>query len=173
MDKNIRREFMKATRHKRIRRKVTGTMDRPRLVVFRSARNISVQVIDDAKGVTLASASSLDKDLQAEVASLRDTWKGEREEFYAKLAKAPAEDDKGGKKKKGKKDKAPVATTKKTKQPSPNSLNVRIARIVGEAIAKRCGDKQIEKVVFDRSGYKYHGRVQTLAEAARKAGLQF
>ena len=105
-------------RHKRVRGAVSGTAQRPRLNVFRSSKNIFAQVIDDVQGVTLASASSMDKDFNA----------------Y------------GG--------------------------NVEAAKKVGEAIAKKCLEKGITEVVYDRGGFVYHGRVQALAEGAREAGLK-
>ncbi len=107
-------------RKKRIRKKVDGTTERPRLSVFRSARHIYAQVIDDSRGATLAAASTLTGDLKG------------------------AEGD-------------------KTER----------AKAVGAAIAKACTEKGIEKVVFDRNGYIYHGRIRALADAAREAGLSF
>jgi len=106
----------------RIRKKVNGTESRPRLSVFRSAKHIYAQVIDDATGATLAHASTLSKDL-----------KGLLEE-----------DNK-----------------------------VEAAKKVGALIAKICKSKEISRVVFDRNGYMYHGRVCALAQAAREAGLEF
>jgi len=106
-------------RHKRIRAKIFGTARRPRLCVFRSAKHIYTQLIDDEKGKTLAAAS--DQEL-----------------------------------KKGK------------KRPKTDK-----AREVGRLIAKKALAKKIEKVVFDRGGYVYHGRVKALAEGAREAGLKF
>lgn len=106
-------------RHKRVRAKISGTAERPRLDVYRSAKNIYAQVIDDVSGVTLAAASSTEKDFGS----------------Y------------GG--------------------------NKDAAKKVGEMIAERCKAKGIEKVVFDRGGYIYHGRVKELAEGARSGGLQF
>lgn len=106
-------------RHKRVRSKISGTAERPRLDVYRSAKNIYAQVIDDTTGVTLAAASSIEKDF----------------------------DGYGG--------------------------NKDAAKKVGEMIAERCKAKGIEKVVFDRGGYIYHGRVKELAEGARSGGLQF
>src|SRR3954467_7364402 len=103
----------------RIRNKVNGTAERPRLSVFRSAKHIYAQVIDDATGATLAHASTLSKDL-----------KGTLEE-----------DNK-----------------------------VQAAKKVGTLIAKLCKSKKIDRVVFDRNGYLYHGRVSALAQAAREAG---
>ncbi len=109
-------------RHRRVRRKVVGTPERPRLNVFRSLRHIYAQVIDDSVGHTLVSASTMDNEIR-----------GECEE----LSKTEA------------------------------------AHVVGEALAERALDQGITTVVFDRGGYKYHGRVQALAEAAREGGLDF
>jgi large subunit ribosomal protein L18 len=109
-------------RKRRIRSKVAGTPERPRLSVFRSAKHIYVQVIDDESGQTLAAASTLTKDVKDGI--------GEANKSDA-------------------------------------------ARKVGEAIAKACISKGVKKVVFDRGGYMYHGRISALADAARKAGLEF
>ena len=110
--------------HDRIRKKVQGTAERPRLNVYRSLNHIYVQLIDDLNGVTLASASTVE----------------------------------------GRKDKKGSKTT---------GGNVASAKEVGKAIAERAKQKGITKVVFDRGGYIYHGRVKALADAAREAGLQF
>lgn len=109
-------------RHLRVRKKVFGTMERPRLSVYRSEKHIYAQIINDELGNTLVSASSLDKDL--------------REKLNA-------------------------------------GSNKEAAKAVGELIAKKALEKGIKQVVFDRSGYIYHGRVKELAEAARQAGLDF
>jgi len=109
-------------RHERVRAKVKGTPERPRLCVFRSLNHIYAQVIDDTRGNTLASASTLDP-------GLKDSLTG-------KTKKAQAE-------------------------------------LVGQLVARRAKEKGIEAVVFDRGGYKYIGRVQALADAARKEGLKF
>lgn len=109
-------------RHKRIRKKVFGFAERPRLAVYRSLNHIYAQIIDDTGKNTLVAASSLDKEL-------------------------------GDKK--------------------SHKGNIKTAKLVGELIAKKALDKGIKKVVFDRSGYLYHGRVKAIAEAARKAGLEF
>jgi large subunit ribosomal protein L18 len=111
--------------HTRIRKKLTGTPERPRLNVYRSENHIYAQVIDDAKGVTLVSATSVEK----------------------------------GKGIKGDK--------------RPTGGNVSSAKEVGKLIAERAKDKGIKKVVFDRGGYLYHGRIKALADAAREAGLEF
>ena len=107
--------------HKRIRKKVMGTAERPRLNVYRSLNHIYVQVIDDLNGATLVSASSAE---------------GKKENRTS-----------GG--------------------------NLASAKSVGKMVAERAKAKGIEKVVFDRGGYIYHGRVKALADAAREAGLQF
>ena len=104
----------------RVRRKVFGTAERPRLCVYRSLKHIYVQVVDDTAGRTLASASSLEKDF-----------------------------------------------------PTKAGYNKQAASELGKLIARRSMDKGIEQVVFDRNGFKYHGRVRTLAEAAREGGLKF
>lgn len=106
----------------RIRNKVHGTSERPRLSVFRSAKHIYAQIIDDAEGKTLVAVSTLCGDLDG---SLKEDSKSEA------------------------------------------------AKKVGALIAKVCLEKKIEKVVFDRNGYLYHGRVKALADAAREAGLKF
>jgi len=107
--------------HERIRKKVMGTSERPRLNVYRSLNHIYVQVIDDLEGVTLVSASSAE----------------------------------------GK------------KQSRTTGGNLAAAKAVGKNIAERAKAKGIRKVVFDRGGYIYHGRVKAVADAAREAGLQF
>lgn len=109
----------RAIRHKRVRAKISGTPERPRLNVFRSNKNIYAQIIDDISGVTLVSASSNSKDF------------GE------------------------------------------NGSNKEGARKLGNLIAEKAKDKGITKVVFDRSGYIYHGRIKELAEGARESGLEF
>ena len=110
-------------RKKRVRKKIKGTPERPRLTVFRSAKHIYVQIVDDIAAKTLVDASSLQKDVQSQAQG------------------------KGG--------------------------NKEGAALVGETIAKRALDKGIKKVVFDRNGFLYHGRVKTMADAARKQGLEF
>lgn len=108
--------------HRRVRTKVSGTPERPRLCVYRSLKHIYAQVVDDRTGRTLAAASSLDKETRKQL--------------------------KGG-------------------------SNVAAAKVVGKIIAERAVAAGIQKVVFDRGGYKYHGRVEALANAAREAGLKF
>ena len=109
-------------RQRRVRAKISGVAERPRLNVFRSNQHIYAQVIDDASHLTLAAASTLDP----AVRELLD---------------------------------------KKPKQAQ--------ASVVGRVVAERAREKGIESVVFDRGGYQYHGRVRSLAEAAREAGLKF
>ena len=106
--------------HERIRHRVHGTEERPRLAVFRSVKHIYAQVIDDRKGHTLASASSAEKS-------------------------------------------APVKS----------GGNIAGAKEIGKLVAQRAKEKGVSRVVFDRGGYLYHGRVKALADAAREAGLEF
>jgi large subunit ribosomal protein L18 len=110
--------------HLRIRMRVRGTSERPRLSVYKSLKFIYAQVIDDDRGHTLAAASSADPDIQ--------------QQLEGKAAS-----------------------------------NQKAAKLVGEAIAARAKEKGIDKVVFDRGGYVYHGNVKALADSAREKGLQF
>jgi large subunit ribosomal protein L18 len=112
----------RARRKRRIRKRVTGTQQRPRLTVFRSARHIYAQIIDDTQGHTLVSACSLDK---AVTAAADDAKKVDR------------------------------------------------ATLVGKLVGERAKAKGIDKVVFDRNGFLYHGRVKAVSEGAREVGLQF
>lgn len=118
MDKRSARK----RRHLRVRNKIIGTPERPRMSVYRSLKHIYVQIIDDLKGHTLVSASSLDP-------AIRDSIE--------------------------------------------NGGNKSAARLVGELVAERALEKDIKTVVFDRGGYKYHGRIKEVAEAAREKGLKF
>ncbi len=105
----------------RIRKKISGTAEKSRLAVFRSNKQIYVQLIDDLNGVTMLAVSSQEKDIASKTG------------------------------------------INKTEQ----------ARLVGKSLAEKCREKGIESVVFDRSGYQYHGRVKSLADAAREGGLKF
>jgi large subunit ribosomal protein L18 len=129
--------------HSRIRQRVRGTEERPRLAVFRSLNHIYAQVIDDRRGHTLAAASSGEK--------------SEKPEKPAKSDAAKVEDKKSGEKAKA----------------SARGGNVAGAKQVGKLIADRAKAQGVTKVVFDRGGYLYHGRVKALADAAREAGLEF
>lgn len=115
------RAFKRVLRHKRIRKKIEGTSERPRMSVFRSKKHMFIQLIDDHDGKTLVSVSTQEKDL------------------------------------KGQKD---LRTCEGAKR-------------VGELIAERAKAKGIEKVVFDRGGYIFHGRIKSMADAARAKGLKF
>ena len=119
MINKVSKNSVRKIRHERVRNKIYGTSEVPRLCVYRSNTNIYAQIIDDEKGITLVSANSLDKEL--------------------KLA----------------------------------SNNIEAASKIGEVIAKKAVKAGIKKVVFDRGGYLYHGRVKALAEAARENGLEF
>ena len=120
--RRLSRDLKRQRVHDRVRMKVSGTSERPRLCVYRSLDHIYAQIIDDRAGKTLAAASSADKGTK-------------------KILKG------GG--------------------------NVAAAKVVGKEIAERAKAAGLAKVVFDRGGYKYHGRVKALADAAREAGLQF
>jgi large subunit ribosomal protein L18 len=115
---NDSKDIIRQRIHKRIRRRVRGTPERPRLAVFRSLKHIYAQVIDDVKGHTVVAASSAEEN-------------------------------------------------------GTNGGNVAGAESIGKLVAERAKDKGVKAVVFDRGGYLYHGRVKALAEAARKAGLEF
>ena len=118
MVKKESKNVSRVRRHARVRAKISGTAETPRLCVYRSNKNIEAQLIDDVKGVTLVSSSSMS----------------------LKLA---------------------------------NGSNIEAAAKVGKDIAEKAVAKGLKKIVFDRSGYIYHGRVKALAEAAREAGLEF
>ncbi len=113
------RKMERERRHERVRTKVSGTPERPRLCVYRSNSNLYAQIIDDTKGITLVSASTLDKEVKVK------------------------------------------------------HSNIEAAKEVGDLVAKRAKSKKIKSVVFDRSGYIYHGVVKELAEATRNGGLEF
>ena len=113
-------------RKKRVRKKIFGTPERPRLSVYKSCKHIYAQIIDDTIGHTLVAVSSLSPEIREKVAELKE---------------------KGGK--------------------------TEVARAVGELIAKKALEKGIKEVCFDRGGFKYHGRIKALADAAREAGLEF
>jgi len=122
MKESIKKQIRRARRKRHVRKRVTGTPDRPRLTVFRSHKNIYAQIVDDTIGRTLVAASSREKPLREQL--------GE-----------------GG--------------------------NRAAAEAVGSALAEKAAEAGIRKVVFDRNGYPFHGRVKELAEAARKGGLEF
>jgi len=117
-----RAELARQRRHRRVRKKVVGIVERPRLNVFRSLKHIYAQVIDDDQGHTLVAASTLDPELRGKLGGLT-----------------------------------------KTEQ----------ARSVGKLLGERALARGVKQVVFDRGGYKYHGRVKALAEGSREVGLEF
>lgn len=122
MDRSSERVQMRERRHRRLRKHVVGTPERPRLCVYRSLKHIYAQVIDDSQGSTLVAASSLEPEIKNEV-----SYCG----------------------------------------------NVEAAKVVGSLIARKALEKGITKVVFDRGGNKYHGRVKAFADAVREGGLEF
>ncbi len=122
MIKKPSRETLRSRRRRRVRKKIFGTAARPRLNVFRSLNHIYAQIIDDAQGTTMLSASSLSPELRGDL---------------------------------------------------PRSGNKEAAAAVGKLIAQKAMQKGIKKVVYDRAGYIYHGRIKALADAAREGGLEF
>ncbi|MDQ7800171.1 MAG: 50S ribosomal protein L18 [Armatimonadota bacterium] len=118
----ISREERRKIRHRRIRQRVVGTPDRPRLSVFRSLKHTYAQIIDDTRGHTLVAASTREPEIAAQLSGLK---------------------------------------------------RVEQSRVVGRVLAERAREKGIVRVVFDRGGYAYHGRVKALAEGAREGGLEF
>ncbi|MFH1980631.1 MAG: 50S ribosomal protein L18 [Pseudomonadota bacterium] len=122
MGSSYSKRLARLKRQRRIRKTVTGSTDRPRLSVFRSARHIYAQLIDDKKGITIACASSVEKSFRA------------LEKFESKTAQAV---------------------------------------FIGKLIGERAKEKGINKVVFDRNGFLYHGRIKAVSEGAREAGLDF
>ncbi len=122
MDRAKAKRLARQRRHARIRKRVSGTPERPRLNVFRSLKHIQAQIIDDTRGHTLVAASTLEPQVRAMLAGKDKTAQAE---------------------------------------------------VVGQVLAERALAAGIKTVVFDRGGYRYHGRVKALAEAARKGGLQF
>jgi large subunit ribosomal protein L18 len=118
---NKARQVRRLRRHRRVRRKVSGTQERPRLVVYRSLKNIEAQIVDDVHGVTLLGISTR----SADVRSTDELSKSDR------------------------------------------------GKLAGKVLAERAKEKGITKVVFDRGGYLYHGRVKAFAEGAREGGLEF
>ncbi len=122
MIKKISKAKIRQKKHKRMRFRLAGTAEKPRLSVFRSNQHMYAQIIDDAAGKTLVSASTLQKEISSELEKTND---------------------------------------------------VEAAKLVGSVLGKRAVEAGISEVVFDRSGYIYHGKVQALADAAREAGLKF
>jgi large subunit ribosomal protein L18 len=121
--KVVEKRYRRERAHQRLRQRVAGTAERPRLAVYKSERYVYAQVIDDDLGRTLVAAASLEPELKGRL--------------------------KGG------------------------GSNRSAAKMVGETLAERAMEKGIKKVVFDRGGYRYHGKVKELAEAARAKGLEF
>jgi len=168
--------------HQRIRRKVQGTAERPRLAVFRSITHIYAQLIDDTQSRTLVAASSTEEGLDNVTVAASAAVKAPppKAEKTVKAEKAEKGDKKGGKKEKA----AAAAPEASEPAPAPAPVkpagpvkarggNVAGARLIGKTIADRAKEKGIKAVVFDRGGYIYHGRVKALADAARQAGLEF
>ncbi|HDN59796.1 MAG: 50S ribosomal protein L18 [Candidatus Neomarinimicrobiota bacterium] len=123
MDRILKKRLARLRRKKRVRKKVYGTSERPRLVVYRSLKHIYAQIVNDEEHRTLLTVSDLSPEVRSQI-----------KEGMKKVDKSV---------------------------------------LVGEVVAKRALEKGIARVVFDRNGYRYHGRVKALADAARKGGLEF
>lgn len=117
-----KKNVLRIRRKKRIRKKIFGVAERPRLSVFRSAKHIYAQLVDDSMGFTILTVSTLNKDVRDQVKGLKKT---------------------------------------------------EAAKVVGKIVADKAKDKGVKRIVFDRNGFLYHGRVKALAEGAREAGLEF
>ncbi len=164
MIKKSSRQETKIKRHRRSRKTLFGTPRRPRLAVFRSQKQIYVQLIDDTKSITLAHASSLEKEVKALLKNL-PTKPHEPKQEAKEETKAETKAEKG--KKKEAKAEKPVPGT-----PAITKFS-QLAKAVGQLAAKRAIEKGIHEVVFDRGGLQFHGRIKALADAAREAGLKF
>lgn len=167
---------MRQRRHKRIRMNLAGTGERPRVCVFRSSEHIYAQVIDDSTGSTLCQASSLDEDI-ANVTPVLPAVVAVPAAAPAKAETVSEKAPKGGKPAAEKGGKAPAKAEPKPEAkpaaPAKASRKTLLAQQVGTLLAQRAQQKGIKKVVFDRGGYLYHGRIKALAESARAAGLEF
>ena len=118
----INKRLARLKRHKRVRKEIKGNSERPRLCIFRSLKHIYAQVIDDEKGITLVSSSTLNPEIKGKV-----KYQG----------------------------------------------NIKAAKMLGSLLAKKLKEKGIKKVVFDRGGYLYHGKVKAVAECTRKGNIKF
>ena len=164
-------EYKRWRRHKRVRNRVVGTPERPRVAVFRSNQHIYAQLIDDEAGRTLLSVSSLK--LEAPAAAPKKAEKPKAEKSDAKAEKSDAKAE-------GKKGEKGAAKAAKVEKAAPKEAGVfvggkktALAREVGRLLAEAAQAKGFKKVAFDRGGYLYHGRVAALAASAREHGLDF
>jgi len=151
-------------RHERVRARVHGTPERPRLCVFRSLRHIYVQVIDDTRGQTLLAVSTLDPEVQTAASAAASAAAGAAETKPKKGRSKEAEAQPSA---------ASAASPGAVAQGANGKAKMHQAVAVGQVLARRALAAGIKSVVFDRGGYMYHGRVKALAEAARKGGLDF
>jgi large subunit ribosomal protein L18 len=161
-------EYKRWRRHKRVRNRVVGTPERPRVAVFRSNQHIYAQLIDDEAGRTLLSVSSLK--LEAPAASKKADAKAEKAAAKPEKADAKAEGKKGEKAAKPAKGEKTVG---KEAGVFVGGKKTALAREVGRLLAEAAQAKGFKKVAFDRGGYLYHGRVAALATSAREHGLDF
>ena len=154
-------------RHRRVRAKISGTSKVPRLCVFKSEKHIYAQLINDQIAETIVASS----DLELEEASSLLPPRSARELKEDKSSSSPTELSQEVKVKKKAELSSSFAATREFKK--NRGTKIEKAKEVGKLIAKKAKDLKIERVVFDRGGYKYHGRVKALAEGARVGGLQF
>ena len=194
-----RRVATRARRHNRIRRKISGTAERPRLAVSRSLKHVTGQIIDDSRGVTLVGVCSSDPKLGepgpaaggGEGAAAAVETEGGKAVDGGRVEGGKAEGAKEGAQAEGAKEGAQAEGAKKARggkaadgkaaaggkgaggATPPEGAKTARARAAGRALAERARAKGIERVVFDRGGYVYHGRVKAFAEGAREGGLQF
>ena len=196
MIKSFNANKARLRRHRRVRKRVQGTAERPRLSVFRSAEHIYAQIIDDVTGQTLIAASSLEKAARdgadGKTAGSASTSQEAQKPKGAKVAKAaeapadkvekPGKGEKAGKGGKAEQAAPPPAVDSEEDEGEnvPVGLKgiaenhkVAVAQAIGRLIAERAKERGITKVVFDRGGYIYHGRVAALAAGAREGGLDF
>jgi large subunit ribosomal protein L18 len=152
----------RARAHRRLRARVRGTEERPRLAVYKSLKYIYAQVIDDSRGVTIAQASSADPDVRGTLAGNASDASNAADAGNAGNPGAAEGEAGEGKAVEGKAGAAKRGTASQA-----------AAKLVGEKVAERAKAKGVQKVVFDRGGYIYHGKVKAVAEAAREKGLQF
>ena len=145
----LKKKQQRYMRHKRVRAKVSGTKERPRLYVFRSSKHIYTQLINDEKGHTILSLSDLE---------LKKSKRGPRKREGGGWVGVQIS-------------KSKIKETKNEEK--TRTGKIAIAYEVGKLIAEKAKELKIGKVVFDRGGYRYHGRVKALAEGAREGGLKF
>lgn len=164
-----RDELRRQRRHRRVRKKVAGSIERPRLVVHRSVKHIQGHLVDDDTGKVLLGIGSVSVEVAQAVA---DELRKAEEAMQAKEAEEAAGDQKDAKPDKKKKKKADKAKEDKQDQVVRADKTMR-SRVAGRLLAEKARAAGYTRVCFDRGGYRYHGRVAAFAEGAREGGLEF